>query len=270
MSTREVLSAIMRSEGGPRALLQGMSAMVLACAVSEAVYLVMIEWLRENIPLGDTEGFGRDAVSAYTADVASRFVYLPMSIVAFRQMTQHQFTSANPQARSSNSEKIARRGMLSTLKGMYAEGGIRSVYCGLGVTLLIGSQWSALWWAGYLQLKSVAYAACSPFLLADNASSKWNWATSRDDNVVLNTAVSVVTSSATALLFNPFFVLRINMQLTARATIAGTTKELYRRGGLRAFYQGAQLNMLSSTVDGVLASTSYEYAKILADRTRQH
>lgn len=279
MSTRNVLASICRSEGGPRALMQGMGTMVAACAISEALYLVMIEYLREVLPMGTGDGsdsdggssFGRDAMSAYTADVMSRFVYLPLSIISFRQMTQHQFTSSTPTTPKSGAghAPIQRRGALTVLRSVYAEGGVKSVFCGLGMTLMIGSQWSALWWATYLQLKDVAYRTSAPYLLPDDPSSKLNAFTSRDDNVVVNTAVSIVTSAATSLIFNPFFVLRVNMQLTARATMVGTAKALYNRGGVRAFFCGAYLNMLSSTVDGVLASTSYEYAKILADRSKQ-
>lgn len=269
MSTRSVLAAICTTEGGPRALMQGMGTMVSACAISEALYLLMIEWLRETIPdSGST--FGRDAISAYTADVSSRFIYLPLSIISFRQMTQYQFTSASPSASNASGGVLARRSAAATLRSVYAEGGLKSVFCGLGMTLLIGSQWSALWWASYLKLKDVSYTAAAPYLLADNPNSRWNAVTSRDDNLLLNTTVSMVTSAATSLLFNPFFVLRINMQLTPRATFLGTTKDLYRRGGARVFFSGACLNMLSSTLDGVLASTSYEYAKLFADRTKHH
>lgn len=256
--------------------MQGMGTMVTACAVSEALYLMLIEYLRENFPFGSSisdpddaseSNFGRDALSAYAADVTSRFIYVPMSIVSFRQMTQYQFSSANPAVIAGGT--TARHGAWSVMRGLYAEGGVRSVFCGLGMTLMIGSQWSALWWATYLSLKDVAYDVASPFLLPNDASSRWNALTSRDDNIAVNTAVSVVTSASTSLLFNPFFVLRVNMQLTPRATFLGTAKELYRRGGARVFLSGAYLNMLSSTLDGVLASSSYEYAKLFADRTRQ-
>ncbi|CUG90895.1 mitochondrial carrier protein, putative [Bodo saltans] len=270
MSTRAVLTSICKTEGGPRALLQGMGTMVSACALSEALYLVMIEWLREAIP-DTTSTFGRDAVSAYSADVSSRFIYLPLSIISFRQMTQYQFNSAAPTAGSStHGGIIARSGALATLRSVYAEGGVKSVFCGLGMTLLIGSQWSALWWASYLKLKDVMYSAASPYLKEDNPDSRWNFVTSKDDNFLINTSVSMFTSAATSLIFNPFFVLRINMQLTPRATFIGTTRSLYRRGGASVFFSGACLNMLSATMDGVLASTSYEYAKLFADNSRHH
>jgi hypothetical protein len=271
MSTRAVLTSICRTEGGPRALLQGMGTMVSACAISEALYLVMIEWLREAIP-DTTSTFGRDAISAYSADVSSRFIYLPLSIISFRQMTQYQFTSAAPTAANAvrHGGVVARRSALATLRSVYAEGGVKSVFCGLGMTLLIGSQWSALWWASYLKLKDVMYTAASPYLREDNPDSRWNFVTSKDDNFLINTSVSMFTSAATSLIFNPFFVLRINMQLTPRATFIGTTRSLYRRGGASVFFSGACLNMLSATVDGVLASTSYEYAKLFADNSRHH
>lgn len=265
MSTIDILRRIHCREGGLRSLTQGMSAMVAGCAISEAVYLVLIEGLREYLPL-ESE-FARDAGAAYAADATSRFIFLPMSIVAFRQMTQYPFTApTSPKIGADN--RVVRSSAAKVLRGMYNEGGLRSVFCGLGVTLAVGSQYSALWWATYIKVKELSYGVASPFLQPHDPTRWTNIFTSQDDNVAINTAASVSTSAVTSVLFNPFFVLRVNMQCAVKGTVVGTARALYRKGGWRAFYQGTYLNMVASVVDGVLASTSYEYAKILADRSK--
>lgn len=271
MSTAQILMHMFRHEGGVSSMQCGFATMVAGCAVSEVIYLVLIEALREGLPF--ESDVARDAGAAYTADVASRLIYLPLSIVAARQIAFASSLSsmANVGAADGRSSRVLPNAA-TVLRGMYAEGGIRSVFCGLGVTLAIGSQYSALWWALYNQVKAAGYAAANPLLSDDDpGDASWhNALMSRDDNVVVNTVASVVTSATAAFVFNPFFVLRINMQLAVKGTVTKTFKSLYQKGGWRAFFQGVYLNMTASVIDGVLASTSYEYAKIFADRSKKH
>lgn len=270
LSTAEILRRIHRHEGGLHALSQGMIPLVLGCALSEAVYLWAFEYGRQTLPL-ETE-VGRTAAAGYLGDVLCRLIHLPLSIVAYRHMTINKFHS-----NGTVGSAVCRqpRSSLGTLRGLYREGGLRSIFCGLGFTLTVGSQWTAVWWAMYGELKGLGYRVADPFLLDDDtiAGSSWTdvrYYKARDDNFVLNSLASVTTSALTAVLFNPFLVLRVNMQMAERGRLWPTAKTLYRSGGWRAFYQGTYLNVATCIIDGFLASTSYEYAKLWADRTRHH
>ncbi|KAG5510332.1 hypothetical protein JKF63_07660 [Porcisia hertigi] len=265
-TTWGVLSHVFVHEGRWRGLAQGIGALSLGCALSEVIYLCIFEWGREQLPIDSS--ITRDAVSGYAADVICRSVHIPLSIIAFRQMT------ASPSQRMNS---------WRTLQHMYSERGLRTVFAGFGTTLVVGCQWTALWWAAYGHLKTVLYDAWAPHLhrlaeghtasqRADDAAWKeWHlprWCTSTEDNFLLNGIASVTTSAATAVLFNPYLVVRTNLQVTPGATLWSATRRVYHASGLRGFYSGLLLSVNSCVVDGALASTSYEYAKLWADRTR--
>ncbi|KPI83155.1 putative carrier protein [Leptomonas seymouri] len=277
LTTWGVLRQIYAHEGRWRGISQGMAVLSIGCALSEVIYLCIFEWGREQVPV-ESSGL-RDALSGYVADAACRIVHIPLSIISFRQMT------AAPSSRLS---------AWSTLQRMYAERGIRTVFAGFGTTLVVGCQWTALWWALYGRMKETLYNSAGPCLrqlgkpaaeekdglgghcweqggVPPTRSSGWQlpeWCTSREDNLILNSVASVATSAATAVLFNPYLVIRTNLQVTPGATLWSVTRQLYRSRGLRGFYSGLLLSVNACVVDGALASTSYEYAKLWSDRTR--
>lgn len=80
--------------------------------------------------------------------------------------------------------------------------------------------------------------------------------------MIINGTASILTSAITAILFNPYLVLRTNLQITPQATFYSTLRSLYNSGGIRVFYSGLWLSVGACIVDGALASTSYEYAKL--------
>ncbi|KAK7194601.1 carrier protein [Novymonas esmeraldas] len=256
-STWQLLTHIFVHEGRWRGLTRGLGALSLGCALSEVIYMCLFEWGREQAPI--SSAVTRDAVSSYAADAACRTVHVPLSIIALRQMT-----ASTPQRLSA----------WRTLRHMYAERGLRTVFAGFGTTLAVGCQWTALWWALYGCAKAILYEAAAPHLqrLAQQpaTSTGWRaprWCVSEEDNALLNGVASVATSAATAVLFNPYLVVRTNLQITPGATLWSATRLLYRTRGWRGFYSGLMLSVNACVVDGVLASTSYEYAKLWADRT---
>ncbi|ORC86916.1 carrier protein [Trypanosoma theileri] len=280
MSALQIVRHVYRSEGRLRGLTQGMAALTLGCALSEGMYLWLFEYNRERLPLeNDTS---RDAVSGYISDAACRLIHLPLSIVALRQMTANKVAGRSTQQRN---------GMLRTFSGMYREGGIRTVFAGYGTTLLVGCQWTAIWWAMYGYMKSQLYQLADGFLedaeqlkkkrylkseaedhkdnfYSTSSLSSWKeWLWAKDDNVILNSTASFCTSATTAVLFNPYLVLRANLQVTPNACMWRVARDLYRTRGVRGFYGGLALNIATCLIDGVLASTSYEYAKLWSDKT---
>nr|CCC92199.1 putative mitochondrial carrier protein [Trypanosoma congolense IL3000] len=273
MTTWQIIRLVYCSEGGLRGLMQGAMALTLGCALSEAVYLWLFEYSRESLPLPNKAT--RDAVSGYVADSACRLLYLPLSIVALRQMTVNCEGMQNHKMAVSTS-------VFRTLVAMYREGGLRTLYAGYGTTLVFGCQWTAMWWAMYGSSKGCLYAAADGFLLDDAKHGavadhgpyfswpSWkHWLLAKDDNVVLNTTASVLTSVATAVLFNPYLVVRANLQVTPNARLLGVVRDVFRTRGLLGFYGGLSLNIGTCLIDGVLASTSYEYAKLWADRSHR-
>lgn len=175
-----------------------------------------------------------------------------------------------------------------TLRAMHRENGLRTVFAGYGTTLAVGCQWSALWWALYGVFKAGIYSATGPLLVDgssdgaqpqrgfSSASSSSRlasvvpaWCLCKDDNMVINTVASVVTGGTTAIMFNPYLVIRTNLQTVPMATLRSVTRHIYGTRGLRGFYSGLWLNVTACVVDGTLASTSYEYAKLWSDKSKR-
>lgn len=316
-STRSILSHIYRNEGGVRAVLRGMPALTLGCASSEVVYLGLLEYGRERIPL-KTES-ARTAAAGYGSDAACRLLHIPLSIIAYRQMG---YMSVPPDASAATIQtNLLRRPLNSyqTLRLMYRERGLRTVFAGLGTTLMIGSQWSAVWWPLYGWSKAQLYAHLTPVLEERSAQARataaavepccpspsdfapvsslpslcsevkadpplvrktTSWMSSRwwtslptaftdpYDNALINTTASALTSASTAIIFNPFLVIRTNLQVQPNASLWFVTKSLYQQRGWRAFYSGLYLSITTCIVDGALATLSYEYARLWSDNTK--
>lgn len=275
LSTGAILRSIFRGEGGWRALGRGMAAMTLGCALSEVIYLTGFEYGRARLPLESS--VARDAASGYAADALCRLVHIPLTIIAFRQMVAMNSRVHHPRALA-GSAAGAPLSALGTLRSMWREGGLRSTFAGFSTTLLVGCQWSALWWSLYGYTKERLYQRCGPWLAAQSRGQSQAplplplWCTDADDNVLLNSAASVFTSGVTAVLFNPYLVIRTNLQVAGGgASLLGVTRALWQTRGLRGFYSGVTLSVAACIVDGALASTSYEYAKLWSDvgRTRR-
>lgn len=327
-STTTILRHIFLHEGGMRGILRGMPALTLGCASSEVVYLGLLEYGREQLPF-KSEGT-RAALAGYLSDGACRLLHIPLSIVAYRQMSQGMefgavgasslsgpsHYSAAGKATCSSSVTTVKQPILNsfrTLQQMYSERGLRTVYAGLGTTLVVGSQWSAVWWPLYGTIKEKLYHYATPMLheLPPNKAAKqssltspsslsslrwsststpttqscstenrsgesttrlWAWIprsfTDPVDNAVVSTIASAITSASTAIIFNPFLVIRTNLQVQPSASLWSVSKSIYLQRGFRGFYSGLYLSMMTCVLDGTLASLSYEYARLWADKTK--
>lgn len=328
-STASILRHIYRHEGGARGIARGMPALTLGCASSEVVYLALLEYGREQLPFESAAT--RAAFAGYVSDGACRLLHIPLSIVAYRQMSQGMalshassasFSSSTTHCSSktssasvsacSRSTAPSRQPVLNsfrTLQQMYSERGLRTVFAGLGTTLVVGTQWSAVWWPlyGYIKeklyqsatpmlqqlppnrMRSTRTALCSPSSLPTKESpgkiiernpQSGSIATSRIwsfvprsftdpvDNAIVCTVASAVTSASTAVIFNPFLVIRTNLQVQPGATLWSASKSIYLQRGLCGFYSGLYLSITTCVLDGALASLSYEYARLWADKTK--
>jgi hypothetical protein len=161
------------------------------------------------------------------------------------------------------------------MRKVYGERQLHSLFAGFGMTLAVGSLWTAVWWSMYAKTKQVIYSACQPLLVAVPASQtpkSW-WQSVIDsmrdteDNVLVNSASSMLTSAVTAVVFNPFLIIRTNLQVTPNGRLIPVIRDLYRKGGLKYFWNGTILSIGACIIEGALASTTYEQAKLWADTT---
>eukprot|EP00658_Telonema_sp_P-2_P031308 TRINITY_DN23462_c0_g1_i1.p1 TRINITY_DN23462_c0_g1~~TRINITY_DN23462_c0_g1_i1.p1 ORF type:complete len:271 (+),score=40.11 TRINITY_DN23462_c0_g1_i1:290-1102(+) len=267
MSTMAVIQGILRTEGGfLRGLSTGMAAYVGGTAISEGMYLGMFEYLREHLPVESDPT--REAASGYMADVGCRLVHIPLMVIAYRQMT-------TPFTATSN-----KRGLFAVGASVFKEGGCKSLFAGLGMTLMIGCQWTALWWAMYTEMKKGMYSWQSTrlsyyhnrYVASTPQDNSWGRSVldsvlSPTDNIAINATASAAASASTAVVFNPFLVIRAKIQSQSQTTLLQATKQIYGQSGVMGFFRGTTLSISLCVVDGVLATTSYEYAKLWSDKS---
>lgn len=270
-SSLSVIQGILRTEGGfMKGLSTGMAAYVGGCAISEGLYLGAFEYLRENLPIANDPS--REAASGYIADAGCRLVHIPLMVVAYRQMTT-PFTSHG-----------SKQGAFTVGTSVLREGGVKSLFAGLGMTLVIGCQWTAVWWAMYAELKKALYGSTLPSFLAPYhsryvgtwAHEEHTWSRymldgilSPTDNAFINASASAIASTSTAVVFNPFLVLRAKVQSQSNVSLRQAASQVYGQSGMRGFFRGTGLSISLCVVDGVLATTSYEYAKLWSERPEQ-
>jgi len=271
LSTSTILRQLLRHEGGIKALTTGMLAVVLANSLSETIYCGLFECLRYELPFASE--VSRDTVAGYASDLSCRLVYTPCILMANRQMTRTAPIIAN--APSTEPRSVAcyktQNGLRHVATGTYRAEGVQGFFRGFGATVVVGGAWSAIWWAMYAQTKRGLYEYVAPHVLPKEGS----WMASRlpeaftssSDNVLVNGFASLLTSGSTAVIFNPFLVARTRLQIQAGSTMRSVCRQVLRESGWRGFFKGTTLSVATCIVDGVLASTSYEYAKYLSDTT---
>lgn len=262
LSTSRIIADIYKKEGGFRALTSGMPVYVAGTALSEVISMGLYEYGRFSLPIESDAR--RDATSGYLGDVCSRWLYTPLICIANRQMTAESATSR----RSRNT--IFDNSLRGTCSRMYAEGGFRPFFAAFGTSIVVGSAWTGAWLSIYGQSKTVMYSGAERFA-PTSFTTNTNiplCARSLDDNFVINSTASVFTSAATAVMFNPFLVIRTRMQISTGSTLIGTMQHVLKENGARGFFKGTSLNVCACLLDGWLLSTTYEWAKLWSDKTK--
>ncbi|KEG08228.1 carrier protein, partial [Trypanosoma grayi] len=209
----------------------------------------------------------RSLVGGFAADLVSGPVYNPFGVVSQVQMVAD---SRYGEHRYSNG--------LQTTRSILAEQGWRALFRGTLLTVILAPLTGA-WWLVYELLKHRAYnvvACASPslvFIIPPEVRRRIpECCTSTTDNLLVNCSVGATASMVISLLLNPFYVLRLRLQVDknigyARFPSFVIMKSVLRREGIQAFFKGLHTNLFMAAVGGCAFGMTYEGAKQFSDIT---
>lgn len=234
-----------------RRLLHAAPILVASVGVSEAMYLTQMHlsrsWFQQQQPQWTDASL--DFTAGLLGEGTRQLVNVPLAALGVRQLmhssnTAHHFVG---------------------LRQVWKElGAVQSLTAGMALSLTVGPLWTASWWALYEYGKR-RYAS----VLSQDGSSD-----SLHDNHSAASAAFVsalVASTSTAILFNPFLVVRsraMQLGLRPRQVLAEIFQSKSHGGGgsatptllLRTLFAGLPLSVAVNVGEGLVAAATYETA----------
>lgn len=254
-------------QDGLRTMMRGAGASVLGNSFGEAMYIVVLEYLRHLLPFRSK--VTRDAWAGFIADVTNVVIAAPFDAIAARQIT----------AGSGLAAKIPYTNALTMGRSMHRQHGMKGLCAGMSGNLAYSPS-SALWWPMYEKCKVFLYDTLHGPLMSsckDTWVMRWVPKTLFDegDNAGLNMIAGVVTSVVVTTVFCPVLVVRTRLQVAYgtmeipanQSRILYICKDLVCNEGWRGFFKGAQANATFSVLEGIIFSQLYEISKRFCDVT---
>ena len=256
----------------------GLPVFAAGTAVSEALYLLYFEYMRESNFLSSSSSSStllsqdsKDFLSGFFADGFRQFLIIPFSVVATTQITRRRFESKSS---SSKMKHVVKNLMMLH---HHHKGSFRPFFAGLGTSLAIGPLWTALWWWLYGKSKRHLYHQHQQIEIKKDNDHDESRRKKQQllllaplDNVFINTAASIFASATAAVVFNPFLVVRTRLMAHQHGgKLKLILKDLFansKSGGIKMLFAGTVGTMGFSVVDGIGASLTYEYAKAWSER----
>ncbi|CAI0419487.1 unnamed protein product [Linum tenue] len=256
--------SILRNEGF-RALYRGVGTSLMGTVPARALYMGALEVTKSyvgtaTVRLGFPDATAAaiaNAAAGLSAAVAAQLVWTPVDVVSQRLMCQSGKASM---CRYTNGVDVFRQIMRTD--------GVRGLYRGFGLSILIYAPSNAVWWASYSAAQRTVW---------DGVCSYLNVAYKPDSKTVM--AVQGISAAmaggASALITMPLDTIKTRLQVLEGGeekhgpTVRQTFRNLVKEGGLMACYRGLGPRWASMSMSATTMITTYECLKRLSAKNQE-
>lgn len=257
------------AQDGPLGFYRGFSVSLLGSLPTRLLYLGVLEASKSRlrdvlqepafaaIPPALRTG-AADFLAGAAASVCSQAVVIPIDVVSQRLMVQGG-ASAGIGAGGSAVPVVYKSG-LAVARGIIATEGVRGLYRGSGVSLLLYVPSSGLWWGcygGYQRLLWDARARARGDGEADGSPSQ-------GEVVGVQAGSALLAGATSGLLTTPLDVVKTQLQtapLGGRVTLRQAVAGLLAADGVRGLFRGVGPRVLSACAWGTCMSSALELLK---------
>ncbi|KAL6043557.1 Solute carrier family 25 member 44 [Balamuthia mandrillaris] len=256
--TLDAFAKIFRQEG-PRGFYKGFLTTTMGILPGQFTYLTVYEYVRAHLPLSAGPGtdFLRNFLGGASASLCSSTVTVPLDVIS--QLLMIQDGKVN---------KAEYSGGWDAAKSIYKTQGIRGLYRGYGISILVYVPYSAFWWSSYTEFKKVTMGfvtSYAPILhKVDVLLYGLCGSTAGACAVVLTNPLDVVKTRLQVMSLQNLKEQQTTMTVKARATVFSTARELWKEEGLWAFKRGITARILAVAPVSFLLITCYEVVKRLS------
>ncbi|CAL1376502.1 unnamed protein product [Linum trigynum] len=266
--------SILRNEGF-RALYRGVGTSLMGTVPARALYMGALEVTKSyvgtaTVRLGFPDATAAaiaNAAAGLSAAVAAQLVWTPVDVVSQRLMCQSGKASM---CRYTNGVDVFRQIMRTD--------GVRGLYRGFGLSILIYAPSNAVWWASYSAAQRTVWdGVCSYLSKKNNENGNGDVAYKPDSKTVM--AVQGISAAmaggASALITMPLDTIKTRLQVLEGGeekhgpTVRQTFRKLVKEGGLMACYRGLGPRWASMSMSATTMITTYECLKRLSAKNQE-
>ncbi|GAO15217.1 uncharacterized protein UV8b_04234 [Ustilaginoidea virens] len=226
-SALDVVRKSVARDGLPRGLYAGVSAPLVGVTPMFAVSFWGYD-LGKQIVSASSPVVGPDGLSIAQISAAGFLSAVPMTAITAPFERVKVILQVQGQKTLAPGEKPRYSGALDVVRQLYAQGGLRSVFRGSAATLARDGPGSAAYFAAYEYIK--------------RALSPKDPLTGRPTGELSLSAVTCAGAAAGVAMWIPVFpvdTVKSRLQTAeGHVTLAGVVRDLYARGGYRAFFPG--------------------------------
>ncbi|KJE89181.1 carrier protein [Capsaspora owczarzaki ATCC 30864] len=261
-----VWSGIARAEG-LRGLYRGFMTTVVGITPAQAIYLTSYEYVKSHAQRFERPEWSQDKktlhqnlIAGFLSSVCSQVIIVPIDVIVQRQMVQGTQSAAGTAVE-------AARGGYAEFRHILATQGVRGLYRGLHLSLMLYPPSSAIWWATYGATKQGLHDLKDAWFGSDSADA--NDIGRHAQGFAIQTVAGLFAGFTSGCITTPLDVIKTRYQLASRGngaapTVAGTIRTLLQEDGMAGFTKGMTARVMHMAIPSVLMISVYELTKRLS------
>ncbi|CAA6657354.1 unnamed protein product [Spirodela intermedia] len=252
-SAVSIIKNILKTDGVP-GLYRGFGTVITGAIPARIIFLTSLETTKaasfkliEPFKLSDPiQAAIANGAGGMTASLLSQAVFVPIDVVSQKLMVQGY------------SGYASYSGGLDVVRKVVKADGIRGLYRGFGLSVLVYSPSSAVWWAIYGSSQRIIWS------LLGHGNDQTSYRPSQWTVTAVQGAGGLIAGATASCITTPLDTIKTRLQVMEsrnRESVRDTVKRLISEDGWKGFYRGLGPRFVSMSTWGTSMILAYEYLK---------